>query len=32
MKKFKAAGGKVLSLETKQSDFVEIDPYTAVKE
>jgi CubicO group peptidase (beta-lactamase class C family) len=30
--KFTVSGGKVLSLETKQSDFVEIDPYTFVKE
>lgn len=30
--KFKVAGGKVVSLETKESDFVEIDPYTFVKE
>jgi CubicO group peptidase (beta-lactamase class C family) len=29
---FKTAGGKVVSLETKQSDFVEIDPYTFTKE
>jgi len=30
--KFKVVKGKVVSLETKQSDFVEIDPYTFVKE
>lgn len=30
--KFKVSGGKVLSLETKESDFVEIDPYTFTKE
>lgn len=29
---FKIAGGKVVSLETKQSDFVEYDPYTFTKE
>lgn len=30
--KFTLKGGKVVSLETKQSDFVEYDPYTFVKE
>jgi CubicO group peptidase (beta-lactamase class C family) len=30
--KFTIAGGKVVSLETKQSDFVEYDPYTFTKE
>jgi len=30
--KFAVSGGKVLSLETKQSDFVEIDPYVFTKE
>jgi hypothetical protein len=29
--KFKVAKGKVVSLETKQSDFVEIDPYVFIK-
>jgi CubicO group peptidase (beta-lactamase class C family) len=30
--KFKVSGGKVFSLETKESDFVEIDPYEFVKQ
>jgi Domain of unknown function (DUF3471) len=30
--KFKVSGGKVSSLETKESDFVEIDPYTFTKD
>jgi hypothetical protein len=30
--KFKVSGGRVVGLETKESDFVEIDPYTFVKE
>lgn len=30
--KFKVSGGKVTGLETKQSDFVEIDPYEFVKQ
>jgi CubicO group peptidase (beta-lactamase class C family) len=29
--KFKVVKGKVISLETKQSDFVEIDPYVFIK-
>ncbi|HEV2354015.1 MAG TPA: serine hydrolase [Puia sp.] len=29
---FKVSGGKVVGLETKQSDFVEIDPYEFVKQ
>jgi len=30
--KFKISGGKVVGLETKQSDFVEVDPYEFTKE
>jgi len=30
--KFKIVAGKVVSLETRESDFVEYDPYTFTKE